>query len=157
MPVLSNEIKYYGSGASNLGGAKSGTEVNFSTLFDNVEPAEAVAGDTEYRIIYVENTSATDSLTAAKFFVVTDTVAGNTSIEIGVGAAAVNGTESTIANENTAPAGVTFSAPTTKVGGLDIPDLAPGDYKSICYKRSIGAGASSGSESATTEISGNDS
>jgi hypothetical protein len=38
-----------------------------------------------------------------------NTPASDTQIAIGVGTAAVNGTEQTVANESTAPSGVTFS------------------------------------------------
>jgi hypothetical protein len=41
----------------------------------------------------------------------------------------------TIANETTAPVGVTFSTPTTKVAGLTIGDLGPGQCRAYWIKR----------------------
>lgn len=157
MPVLEEDIRFYGSGANNLGGANTGVEVTFSLLFDKVLPSEAVAGSTEYRCVYVRNINGSSPMPNGKFHVVTDTVAANTSLEIGVGSYVVDGVEQTIADETTAPIGVAFSAPTTQETGLDIPTLAAGEHQAIWFKRIIGAGASSGAESATFEISGDDS
>ena len=50
---------------------------------------------------------------SAKILIVTNTPSTDTSIEIALGSSAVNGTEQTIANENTAPTGVTFSSPSS--------------------------------------------
>lgn len=157
MPVLAEDIRFYGSGASNLGGTNTGVEVTFAILFDKVLPAEAVAGAVEYRCVYVRNTNGSSPMPNGKFWVVADTVALNTSIEIGLGSSIVDGTEQTVANETTAPVGVSFSAPTSQGTGLDIPDLPAGSHKAIWFKRIIGAGAASGPESITFEISGDDS
>ena len=48
-------------------------------------------------------------------WIASNTPSADTTIEIALGSSAVNGTEQTIANESTAPTGVTFSAPSSLV------------------------------------------
>ena len=48
-------------------------------------------------------------------WIASNTPSADTTIEIALGSSAINGTEQTIANENTAPTGVTFSAPSSLV------------------------------------------
>jgi hypothetical protein len=71
----------------------------------------------------------------------TNTPSAGTTIDIGLGSAAVNGTEQTVANEQTAPTSVTFSAPSTKAGGLSIGNLPAGQHKAIWLRRTVTAGA----------------
>jgi hypothetical protein len=162
MAVLSSEIKFYLSGgsgntnpAASLGGAISTTEVTASTLWDNVSSAEASAGDIEYRCVYVKNTNGTDSLLTAAAWVSSNTPSTSTTLDIGIGTAATSGTEQTVANESTAPSGVSFSAPSTNGAGLSIGDLTAGQHKAIWLRRTVTAGAAAyNNDGATINVGG---
>jgi len=86
-------------------------------LFDDVARLEAVAGDIEYRCFYVKNAHASESMTGVLLWIDTNTN-GVDDLSIGLDPVGVNGTATTIANEDTAPAGVTFSTPTTELTAL---------------------------------------
>jgi hypothetical protein len=153
VPIVSSDIKYrLSGGASNsdpnasLGGAKSSVAVtnnSLHNLFDVVGPSESTAGDTEYRCFYVHNGHATLTLQNAKVWIQTNTPAAGTNVQIGLGSAAVNGTEPSVADESTAPGSVTFSTPASEGAALAIGDLAPGAHKAIWVKRIVSAGATS--------------
>lgn len=166
MPIVSADIKcYLSGGASNtdvnasIGGAKSTTEFttgNLHNLFDLVDGVEGSAGDIEYRCLYVENTHSTLTLQDAALFIPTNTPSTDTSADVGLGAAAIDATETAIADEDTAPSGVTFSAPTTLATGLSIGDLAPGEHKAFWIRRTVNAGASAyNNDDVTWTVSGN--
>ena len=159
MAIVSTDIQYrLSGGASNsdpalsLGGVKSSTAA--SNYFDDVSSAEASAGDTEYRCVYVHNNHGTLSLIGAKVFIQTNTPSSDTDVAIGLGSSAINGTEQTVANESTAPTGVSFSAPTTFAGGLAIGDLAAGAHKAVWVRRTVNAGAAAYADSFTLRVQG---
>ena len=151
MPIVSADIDFRLSGGAansdpnaSLGGAKSSTEITAASLhnlFDQVASAESSAGDVEYRCFYVHNAHATLALQNAVIWVQTNTPASDTTVDIGLGTSAVNGTEQTIANESTAPSGVTFSAPATEGAGLSIGNIPAGQHKAVWVRRTISAGA----------------
>ncbi|QQP93553.1 hypothetical protein IGS68_33575 (plasmid) [Skermanella sp. TT6] len=151
MAIISSEIQFRLSGGasnsapgSSIGGTKSSTSITTATLnnlWDNVSGDEAAAGDTEYRCVYLHNANATLTWEQVTVWISANTPAAGTTCEIGLGAAAVNATETAVANEGVAPAGVTFSAPTSKAGGLLIGDIPAGQAKAIWIKRVVTAGA----------------
>ena len=148
MPIVSNDIKYrLSGGASNadpnasLGGAMSSTEIVSATLhnlFDVVKGDESAAGDTEYRGFYVLNNHGSLALETAVVWIESE-AAGGANVEIGLAAEAVGSDMATIANESTAPSGVSFSAPTSKATGLAIGNLPAGSRKGIWVKRIVPA------------------
>ena len=159
MAIVSTDIQYRLSGgasnsdpAASLGGVKSSTAA--SNYFDDVSSAEASAGDTEYRCVYVHNAHATLTLIGAKVFIQTNTPSSDTDIAIGLGSSAINGTEQTVADESAAPTGVSFSAPTTFAGGLAIGDLAAGAHKAVWVRRTVNAGAAAYADSFTLRVQG---
>ena len=159
MAIVSTDIQYRLSGgssnsapAASLGGVKSSTAA--SNYFDDVSSAEASAGDTEYRCVYVHNNHGTLSLIGAKVFIQTNTPSSDTDVAIGLGSSAINGTEQTVADESTAPTGVSFSAPTTFAGGLAIGDLAAGAHKAVWVRRTVNAGAAAYADSFTLRVQG---
>lgn len=159
MAIISTDIQYRLSGgssnsdpAASLGGVKSSTAA--SNYFDDVSSAEASAGDTEYRCIYVHNNHGTLSLIGAKVFIQTNTPSSDTDVAIGLGSSAINGTEQTVADESTAPTGVSFSAPTTYAAGLSIGDLAAGAHKAVWVRRTVNAGAAAYPDSFTLRVQG---
>lgn len=151
MPIASSDIKYrLSGGAANsdpqaaLGGAKSSVELVDNTsqnLFDHVSGAEHTAGDVEYRAIYIHNGHGSLTLTNPVVWIQSDTTGADSDISIAVGTAAVNGTEQTIANEGTAPTGVTWSdAAVSRATGLALGDLPAGQHKAVWIRRTISAG-----------------
>ena len=159
MPIISTDIQYRLSGGSgntdvnaSLGGVKSSTSVGtgLHNLFDVVSSAEASSGDTEYRCVYIHNNHGTLTMQSAKIWIVTNTPSTDTSIEIALGSSAVNGTEQTIANENTAPTGVTFSAPSSLGTALSIGDIPAGQHKAVWIKRIVNAGAAAYNDDSAT-------
>lgn len=132
-------------GNAALGGAKSSTAASSTVdqLFDAVSAAEAAAGRVEYRCVYLHNANGVDTMTAAVVYISSNTPLAGTTLDIGVGTSAVNGTEQTIANETTAPTSVTFSAPTSAGTGLALGDIPPGQHRAIWLRRTVTAGAGS--------------
>lgn len=160
MPIISSDIKYKLSGGAanadpllSLGGAISSVDAGAS-IFDDVASAEAAAGDTEYRCVYVKNTHATLTYLAAKIWIQTQTPSADTAIAIALGGEGLNGTAETVANENTAPVGESFSAPSNFAGGLTIGDLAPGAYFPVWVRRTVTAAAAVYADSFTLRVQG---
>lgn len=150
MAVTANDVKIYLSGgAANanghlaLGGAKSSNEVGLALhdLWDLVSSTEASVGDTEYRCLYIQNTHGTQTAQNVDVFISANTPSGDTTMAVGLGTSAVDGTEQTVADEDTAPTSVTFSAPSTRGTGLSIGNLTPGQSKAIWLRRTITASA----------------
>lgn len=152
MAITSSDIQFRLSGggantdpAASIGGAKSSTQIVDATvanLFDNITGDESAAGDIEYRCFYVHNAHGSLTWQSVVTWVYTNTPSADTTCAIGLAVAAVNATESATANESTAPASVTFTTPTTKVGGLSIGDIPAGQHKAIWVRRTVTASAS---------------
>ena len=160
MPIVSTDIKYRLSGGgsnadptASIGGAMSSVEADAS-IFDNVSSGEAAAGDVEYRCIYVLNSHGSLTLQGGKVWVQANTPSADTGVEIGLAAAGFNSTETAVANENTAPAGVTFSAPTNEAGGLTLGDMTSGGRYGLWIKRTVTAGAAAANDSFTLRVKG---
>lgn len=160
MPIASTDINYrLSGGASNsdpllsIGGAKSSVSSG-SGIFDAVTSTEAGAGDIEYRLVYVHNAHATLTLLGAKVWIQTNTPSASTDVAIGLAAAGANATETAVANENTAPASVTFSQPASLGAGLSIGDLAPGQHYGVWVRRTVSAGAAVASDNFTLRVQG---
>lgn len=160
MPIVSTDIVYRLSGGAanadqnaSLGGAKSATAASAS-IFDDVSSAEASSGDAEYRCVYVHNNHGTLTYLGAKIWIQTNTPSADTDVAIGLGTSAVNGVEQTVADEQSAPAGVTFSAPASFAGGLVLGDIPAGQHKAVWIRRTVNAGASVASDSFTLRVQG---
>jgi len=153
MAIAPSEIKFYLSGGpanalgdAALGGVISGTEASsvVNELFDYISADEAYAGESEYRCVYLKNTNASETLYNTVVWVAVNTPDTDTSAEIGLGTSAVNGVEPTIADENTAPAGVTFSAAPNAASSLSIGDIPSGEHKAVWIKRTVSTSTISG-------------
>ena len=147
MPVANSEIKIYLSGGGSnsdpnaaLGGAISSTEWG-SNIFDNVTPTEASTGESEYRCVFVRNTTATDTLYDAVVWVSTNTPSSYSEVQIALADEGASASAETIANEDTAPSGPSFSVAETAATGLDLGDLGPSGYYWVWIKRTISANA----------------
>lgn len=158
MPVATDVEYRYGGGAANtdptasLGGAMStaaGGVVDDGVkndLWPDVSAADAAAGVTHYRGFYIAvKASATGTLTAARIYMSGDSANANDIHDLAIADEAENVQMETIANEDTAPVGPTFSHPTTYAGGIAIADLSASDERGVWARRTIGAGAASGS------------
>lgn len=160
MAIVSTDIKYkLSGGASNsdpnlsLGGTKSSADVP-SGIFDDVSSAEASAGSVEYRCIYVHNNHGTLSLLGAKLWIQTNTPSGDTDIAVGLGTSGLNGAETAVANETSAPAGVSFSTPSALASGLGLGDLPSGQHFAVWVRRTVTTGAAATSDSFTLRVQG---
>lgn len=146
---------------ASLGGVISSTAWAGGTLhdlFDVITGDENVALESEYRGLYVRNSHATLTLIAPMFWL-TSPVSGGADVTVGldpagVGNGSTTGVMATIANENTAPAGVTFSNPTTKAGGLAITDLAPGNARGWWARRTTTNSAAINADGVTFNVEG---
>lgn len=144
MAITATDIEFRQSGSVNLGGAISATAVSevLNGLFDYVSGSESTAGDVEYRCVYVRNSHGSLVWYSTKTWIAVNTPATGTSVQIGLGTSAVGGTEQTIADEGTAPVGVTFYDAATEGAALAIGDIPAGSHKAIWIKRTVTAGAS---------------
>lgn len=152
MPSAADITYRYSGGAANtdpnasLGGALStaaGGVIDDNVLldlFDIVTGAQRQAGYTDYRAFYIRNEHATQTLYGAVLWISTD----NAEIDIALASEAVGSNiAQTIATQETAPTGPTFTHPTTEGGGLSIGDIAAGQQKGVWIRRVIAAGSSS--------------
>jgi len=112
-------------------------------VFDSVSAANSLVGKISYRCLYVKNAHATLTASGVKAFIAQLTT-GPDEIEIGLDPAGIGngsstGVATTIANETTAPAGVTFSSPTAAISGLQpgAGSLTPGQVFALWEKRTV--------------------
>lgn len=132
-----------GTPATSLGDQISTTAITDATLnnlFDDVSGAEASAGMTDYRCIFILNNHATLTLTGATVTILSQTSGGGL-IDIALDNIAISAKASAsaqaavIGTETTTPTGIgTFGA-----GPLTIGDLAPGQVKAVWLRRIVSA------------------
>lgn len=157
MPILSSEILFKlstksGSAGNTLSGTPSGslgkyisttvvdTGVTLNNLFDDVSGDENAASDIEYRCFFIHNSNS--SLTWQNPYLwISGQVAGGASGFIGIdptnaspiGTGLAQAVE--IADESSAPSGVVFSAPESKVAGLALGNIQAGYCKAVWIRR----------------------
>jgi len=129
-----------------LGGVKSTTELSPTVaeenLFSNVDGAEASAGSTKYRGLYFHNGHASLTLTATVIWFTTQTPSGDTDVAMALAGEGLNATIETVADEDTAPVGETFTAPATKGAGLSMGNVSFSQHFGFWIRRIINAAAS---------------
>jgi len=161
MGITAGDIDYELTGGAgetqpddSLGGGKSGTSITSATdnnVFDDVTGAEASAGDTEYRAIAVINEDATEDWTSVVLWITSETGSPSTAIDL-AGETPAGDSIQTIADESTAPTGVSFTHPTTKGAGIDMTGQAEatgtlaaaggvGSWCGIWLRRVVSSGA----------------
>jgi hypothetical protein len=160
MAIVAGDLKIYLSGGAgnsdpnaSLGGIISSTEVTDNTthnLFDQVSGTESLAGDTEYRGVYLKNTHGSLTLQNTKIYISSNTGSADTTIDIALDGGATNATMETLSDESTAPSGETFTAPTTYASGLSIGSLAAGEKKGLFIRRTVSAAAAAVNDDAVT-------
>lgn len=161
MAIVAADIDFFLSGgsgnssaAASLGGARSTSTEATSAIFDDVTSGESTAGDVEYRCVYVKNSHGSLSLTSAVAWLPANTPSSTTTVDIAVGTSAVNGTEQTVANESTAPTGVTWVAAATLGAGVALGDIPAGQHKAVWLRRTITAGTTAATDTFTLRATG---
>lgn len=176
MAIVASDIKFRLSTTSgSVGNSVAGTIANalgkyvsttdiadgvLNNLFDDVSGSENAALDVEYRCVFVYNSHAT--LTYQNAVVWMDSqVAGGADAAIGVdttAASAVNSASAQalqVADENTAPAGVTFqTTPVSRATALALGNIGPGQVKAVWVRRSATNSAPIASDGLTLAVSG---
>ena len=156
MAILTTDIKFYLSGGAGnsdpdaaLGGIISSTAVvddTLNNLFDDVTGTEHIAGNTNYRCIYVKNDSA-ETASNVRIYIDTNTPAADTTINIGkdlagAGDGSSTGVADTIADESTAPdPAVTFSAAADYANAILLGTMTAGQVHAVWVKRITSAGS----------------
>jgi hypothetical protein len=177
MPITSGDIKYKlsvttGSAGNTvaqadpnaaLGKYISTSDWNQSVLagnlFDLITGDQNAAGAVDYRCVFVWNNHATNTWYAPKVWV-SEQIAGGADVAIGLDPAGVvpvgqSGAQAaTVANEATAPAGVTFSTPLSKPAGLSVADVPAGSCFAVWLRRTATDSAAKDADGVTIETSG---
>jgi hypothetical protein len=128
-------------------------------LFDDISGAENAASTVDYRCIFIYNSNGANAYQNAVAYISAE-VAGGASIAIGPDTTAASALGSataqalTIANETTAPAGVTFTAPTTAATGIALGTIPSGSVKAFWLRRTAANTAALSSDGVTIGISG---
>jgi hypothetical protein len=143
-----------------LGKYMSTTDMTTSAngLYDNVSGAENAASTVDYRCFFVFNNHATLTALSVVLYLSAE-VSGGTGIAIGVDttAASAKGSASaqalTIANETTAPVGVTFSSPTTAATGIALGDIPAGQVRAVWVRRTAANTAALDADGVTFGVS----
>jgi hypothetical protein len=146
MAIVSGDLRFHLTGgaanadpALSLGGVISSvqlTDATLQNLFANVSPSEALAGSVKYRALSFKNASA-ETAYGAVVHISLETVSADTTIALAYDS---TGTQSVV-NEDTAPAGLSFSTPLSLATGIALGDVAAGAVKRIWFKRTVTAGA----------------
>jgi hypothetical protein len=137
-----------------LGGAVSTVLITDNTdnnVFDDVSGDESAVGTVEYRCRAVVNNHGSITLLAPKVWISSNTGSADDTIAIGLGTSGVGtNNEQVVANETTAPAGVSFSSPSTKATGLAPGNVPAASHFYIWERRTVNSGAAAVSANAYT-------
>jgi len=153
MPISAANLRwFYSGGASNsdptlsIGGAMSSVPLSSTVLhnlFDRVTGDEAESGITRYRLLYFKNTDAdADGLMAPACLYFSGLPINGDTIKAGLSAQGKGVVATAVATENTAPAGVTFTAPTSKASStiiLPSPPYLQNEYIGIWFQHVVPA------------------
>lgn len=147
-PALAFALRLAGGAANevpadSIGGAMSSTVAD--DVFDAVGATPAALGQVDYRLVYVLNQEeATDGDISGYVSVQQTTPAGH---EIALGAAteAADVAVSPIADDTTAPAGVSFSAPASSGAAVALGSVPAGSFKGVWLRRTIPPGTADAS------------
>lgn len=176
MPIVTNDIKLKLSIKTGTAGNQSAqpdpnaslgkyistteiTDATLNNLFDDVSGDENAASEAEYRCIFCHNAHGSLALQTPKVWLASEVAGGaNAAIAIdGVAASAIGSAGAQadeVANENTAPSGEAFSAPTTKAAGLDLGDLPNGQCRAIWVRRTATNSAALNNDGVTVRCEG---
>jgi hypothetical protein len=128
-------------------------------LFDDLSGAANAASQVDYRCIFIYNSNAANAYQNAVAYISSE-VAGGASIAIGPDPTAASALGSataqavTIANATTAPAGVTFTAPTTSATGIALGTIPVANVKAFWIRRTAANTAALSNDGVTLGLSG---
>lgn len=126
--------------AASLGGVMSSTALGSNTIFDTVSAGEALAGDIEYRCIFLYNDGDKD-LTNVRLWLSTEASVGV--IGLALDGNGVDADAETEADESTAPTGESFDDTVNPIGSaIAVPDLAAGSRHAVWLRRTISSATS---------------
>lgn len=125
--------------AASLGGVGSSEELSataLNNLFEDVSPADAVAGDDEYKAIDIYNNGDAEAV-SVEFYFDAQSTSGDTDVAAGLD----SGTQ-TIVDKDTAPSSptITFTAPTS-ASKLSVSNIAAGSRQRVWIRRHVDAAA----------------
>jgi hypothetical protein len=175
MPIVSNDILFKlsttaGSSGNAGAGTPSGslgkyisttqiTDATLNNLFDNISGDENAASGVDYRCFFVHNNN-TGLVYQSVVAYISAEVSGGANIAIGAdpfASTTVGSTPAqavTIANETTAPTGVSFTSPVTKSTGISLGDINAGFCKAIWVRRTATNSSAKSNDGATITVSG---
>lgn len=176
MPIASTDILFKfsttaGAAGNTTAGGGAGTslgkyvsttqivDATLDNLFPDITGDENAASNVDYQAIFVHNAHATLTLQNAVAWLSAE-VAGGATTAVGVDTTAASAVGSataqalTIANKNTAPAAVAFSAPTTKAAGVALGSIGPGQVKAIWVRRTAANTAALNNDGVTIRVEG---
>jgi hypothetical protein len=151
-----------GTAAGSLGKYISTTQWTggaLNDLFDDISGDENAASEAEYRCIFVHNNNGANVYENCVVWISAE-VGGGANVAIGVDTTAASpiaqaGVQAlTIANEDTAPGGVTFTSPTTKVTGIVLGNIGTGQCKAFWVRRTATNSAALSADGVTFSIAG---
>lgn len=151
-----------GTPAGSLGKYISTTQVSgtaLNNIFDDITGQENFDSDVEYRCIFVHNNHATLTLQNTVVYLSAQVAGG------AVGALAVDSTAASavgsasaqaleVTDENTAPAALSFSAPTTRGTGLSLGNIPAGSVKAFWIRRTAANTVALNNDGLTFVVSG---
>jgi hypothetical protein len=124
-----------------------------NNLFDDVTKAENFAGTTDYRCVYVHN----DTASVGQLFANSEVYLTGSSyadIQIGVEPAGKSVVTTTIATENDAPSGISFSSPSESVPlTLSSAQIDPTEWVALWIKRTASNISGTGTVTDTISLS----
>jgi hypothetical protein len=142
MSILTTDIKLMKS-TNSLGGAITGDEVidgDLHNLFDKVTADESSAGDIEYRCAYVLNNHGSITLEGAISYIAANTASPTTDMAIGVGTSIIGGIEQVIADESTAPIGISWQNLIGLENPITLGDIPAASHMAVWFRRSVDTG-----------------
>jgi hypothetical protein len=114
-----------------------------NNIWDDVSPAEAASGSTEYRAVDVYNNG--DAIAGSvTIYISSQTSSDDSAIHLGIEASDINSTTS-IAAESIAPTGVTFGEHILG-SELSLSNIPAGSYSRVWLKRITNVGAENTAE-----------
>jgi hypothetical protein len=135
------------------------TDASLHNLFDVVTGDENAASDVEYRCIFVHNAHASLTWQAPVVWLSAEVSGGavaaisvDTTAASAIGAAPAQAKQ--VADESTAPATQTFTAPTTKGTGLALADIPAGSCRAIWIRRAAANTAALNNDGVTIRVEG---
>jgi hypothetical protein len=138
-----------GGARSTAGGGVVPTSLTANSIFDDVTGAEEAAGDLEYRGLFIYNAGDVDAQNTV-VWISANTSDSGTQIAIALADEAIGtGSIETIANENTAPSGPSFTEPATEGAALSIGTIPAGSHKGVWVRRDVDAGAGASNDTFT--------